>query len=548
MGPYGKPLREGRDDRHSSERHSSERRSSEPRGPERHRSDRRFIEKSGRDTHDRERETDRRSAPIERLPVVRTAADGSDLTPRATAIHLLQCWDLHKRDTMESLLGQVLDETHLSPSDRGFLTELCYGAVRHRNTLRVLSEQFLSRRLTDTHRSVRAALAIGLYQTAYLDTPPHAVVDATIEAWRSLDPMPGPQAAQVGAVGLLNAVLRRACEAIEHLPAGTEPEDPRAVIRAGDHWVRVEGLALSESVRAERLGIQYSHPPELVRLWSERYDDETLTRILGRDNETPPLFLAVRRDETVDHFVRLLRVAGLEAVAVGDPELPTVRLLTPSPIPRIPGFASGDFWVQDLTARRLSNLMPEREGVSLLDLCAAPGGKLATLLDRGGIAEAVACDISDDKLRRVAENLTRLRLGDGKAPGGAKVGLVDVPNEPERLRFDRHFDQILVDAPCSNTGVLNRRHEARWRFLPEEVRSLNRVQHGLLQAAARHLAPGGDLLYTTCSLEPSENSGAVHDLLARHTELRLVEEVEILPGDHDGDGGYGALLHRPRGG
>jgi len=278
----------------------------------------------------------------------------------------------------------------------------------------------------------------------------------------------------------------------------------------------------------------------MVRLFSERYDDETLLRILERDNEPPSLYVALRSDRDLTAFQRLLQVAEIEATPVGEPDLRTLRVDTPTPIERIPGFSTGDFWVQDLTARRLVELMPHRDGVSLLDLCAAPGGKLAALLDRGGIAEVVACDVSERKLRRIAENLTRLRLD---RPG---VGLVEVPRDPERLRFDRNFDQILVDAPCSNTGVLNRRHEARWRYFPEELRSLTRMQHGLLEAAVRHLAPGGDLVYTTCSIEPAENSAVIHELVTRHTELHLAEEIEILPGDGEGDGGYGARLRRSR--
>ncbi len=462
---------------------------------------------------------------------------------------------------MEELLKTYFQETHLSRSDRGFLTELVFGAIRVRGTLRVLSEHFLTRPMMETHRSLRAALAIGLYQRVYLQTPPHAVVDATIEAWRSLGAIPGRTDQIDGAAGLLNAVLRRACECIQHLPSGTEPtaEEQTQIIRANRAWVRIEGLHLPAEPHWELLGAQYSHPPEMVRLWFERYDERTIREILDRNNQTPTLFLAVRSDQELESFIRELGVGGLEAEVIGDNSLPSICIKTPTPIEQIPGYASGEFWVQDRSARRLAGMLPLREGVSLLDLCAAPGGKLATLLDRGGIDEAIACDVSEAKLRRIAENLVRLRFdptsttprkGANSAKGQplAKVGLTCVPRESERLRFDRKFDQIIVDAPCSNTGVLNRRHEARWRFLPEDVRALTRIQHGLLEAAVRHLAADGDLLYTTCSLEPSENAGIVFEVLSRHTDLRLVKEMEILPGDEGGDGGYGALLKRDQGG
>ena len=453
-------------------------------------------------------------------------------------------WDDRKRVPMEDLLHEYLSDTHLTGSDRGFLTELCYGSVRHRNTLRALTEHYLSRPLVETHRSLRAAIGIGLYQRVYLETPPHAVADATIEAWRSLDPIPGPRVQTDGAAGMLNAVLRRACDEIQHTEDadGTNPPDEAESIRTSKGWARVPGLGLPTDHRAEQWGIRYSHPTEMVRLWSERYEDSKLVQIFERNNKTPPLFVALRSTVEPESFERLLKLGGIEATAVGSPELPTYRIETSTPIDRIPGFATGDFWVQDLTARQLSARLPKRKGVRLLDLCAAPGGKLATLLDRGGIAEAVACDVSEKKLRRIAENLERLKLHG--VPGSAQIGLVEVDRDARHLRFDQKFDQILVDAPCSNTGVLNRRHEARWRFLPEDLRVLQRLQHDLLDAAIRHLAPGGDLLYTTCSIEPSENSDVVFELLRRHTDLRLVEEIEILPGDEDGDGGYAALFQR----
>ncbi|MGA1488000.1 MAG: transcription antitermination factor NusB [Planctomycetota bacterium] len=472
----------------------------------------------------------------------RTAADGSDLSTRAAAIHLLIQWDDRKRTPMEELLGTYLSDTHLAGSDRGFLTEICYGAVRHRNTLRALAEFFLSRPLKDTHRSLRAAIAVGLYQRIYLQTPPHAAVGETVAAWRTLDPIPGPREQTDGAAGLLNAVLRRACESITHLPEGEEPTEPLSCVRIARGWAKIDEFLLPKDHRAEALGIQYSHPTEMVRLWLERYDDATLRRLFDRDNETPPLYLALRRDRDPDAFLRMLRIAEIEAIQVEGKELPTFRVLTPTPIERIPGFASGDFWVQDITARRLVNLLPKRTGVSLLDLCSAPGGKLATILDRGGIAEAFACDVSEAKLRLIAENLQRLRLHG--EPGQADVHVADIPRESERLRFNRKFDQILVDAPCSNTGVLNRRHEARWRFLPEEVRSLTRIQHALIEAGIRHLAPGGDLLYTTCSIEPAENADTIFEILGRHTDIHLVEQTEVLPGEGEGDGGYAALLRR----
>ena len=121
---------------------------------------------------------------------------------------------------------------------------------------------------------------------------------------------------------------------------------------------------------------------------------------------------------------------------------------------------------------------------------------------------------------------------------------MEVPRDPTNLRFDDTFDQILVDAPCSNSGVLNRRQDARWRFRPDEISELEQLQVGLLRTAIRHLSRGGHLLYSTCSVEPQENQDVIRRVLEQNTEIRLVEEVEVLPGDLGGDGGYAALMQR----
>ena len=466
--------------------------------------------------------------------------EGDDsLTARAGAMSVLLEWDRSKWRFVEELVHEHFGAHDLSSSDRRFLMELCYGVVRRRNTLRHISELLCHHPLAGYHRTLRVALTLGLYQAIYLGTPAHAVVDTSITAWHDL--MRGQwrgQRLEEGR-GFLNAVLRRACDSVTHHDLESrDPHDPECV-RVADGWARVPGLGLPSwhEHRARHLGIKYSHPPEMVRVWLERFDEETLIGILVTDNTPPPIFLVLRRGTNAALYRRKLELAGISVAAAEDPQL--LRLENPGAVELLPGYDGGEFWVQDATARRLALLMPERPGSALLDLCAAPGGKLATLLDRGDPGSVLACDIGDRKLRLLARNLERLRFD------VSRVEVLEVPRESDHVRIDRRFDQILVDAPCSNTGVLARRHEARWRFVPETLRVLERTQFGLLRCATRHLAPGGDLLYTTCSLEPLENANVAHTVLRSTGDLQLVTEVEVLPGP-DGDGGYGALFRRRR--
>jgi len=464
---------------------------------------------------------------------------GGELSPRASALHLMMMWDSRKNISIEGLLKGLFKAVEIEPSERRFIAQLCYGSVRLRGTLRFISERMLNQPLSRHPRTVRAALSLGLYQAVYLRTPDHAVVDTTIDAWRAIAGGEIRGFEEKRWSGVLNAVLRRVCSRIQRL--STDVEDPDDAVWTPEGWCRLQklGLPSAKENAALRLGIQFGHPAEMVRLWLDRFDLETLRAMMKRNNDPPPLYLILRQPLAVADQLERLRETGIEASEVtSDPR--AVEVLRPGAIEALPGFDGGDFWVQDVSARRLALMMPERVGCRLLDLCCAPGGKLATLLDRGKFSSVLAVDVSDRKLRLVVENLERLRLSD------RPVRLLETSREAT-LRVDENFDQILVDAPCSNSGVFNRRHEARWRFLPEVLRGLEGIQLGLLRSAVRHLAADGDLLYTTCSIEPAENSAIVHALLRQEPDLRLVEEVEILPGDGGGDGGYGALLKRSGG-
>ena len=468
-------------------------------------------------------------------PVVRLNEQQQALSSRAAAIHLLTLWEQSAYTSMDQLLREYLQQSALAPSDRGFLTELCYGSVRMRGTIKLLARNSMDRPFSEVSRTVRSAIVIGIYQRTWLRTPDHAVVSETVDGWREVK---DPDNDTIDRSGYINAVLRNVCDNIEDIDE--DLDDPRDAVRTGSGWARFHNLKLQggDAGRIQRWSVQYSHPPELLRRWLERYPADKICPMLERNNKVPALFIVLRQPREAEHQIRLLHQAGLEAEpARGAPR--TLKVTGARLIEKIPGFYSGDFWVQDLTARRLALRMPRQEGVHLLDLCAAPGGKLATLLDRGGIEKVTACDVSEDKLGRIRENLERLRLQDS-----CLIQLLEVSRDASRLRLDESYQQVLVDAPCSNSGVLNRRHEARWRFSPEILSDLELQQMGLLKAGVRQLARGGHLLYTTCSVEPQENQDVIRRTLEQNTELRLIEEVEVLPGDLGGDGGYGALLQR----
>ncbi len=247
-----------------------------------------------------------------------------------------------------------------------------------------------------------------------------------------------------------------------------------------------------------------SFPGELYRRWEARFGATDAERLAVWHNAPAETHLA-RKDGS---FVTLERGTRVEDVA---------------------GFAAGEFIVQDPGTALAISLMDPRPGERVLDACAAPGGKTIQLAWRG--ADVTACEVNPKRRRRLEENLSRLRLTVPVIASLEEVG-------------GKTFDKVLVDAPCSNTGVLRRRPDARWNWSVEKLSALVRLQAEILDWCAASVAPGGTLVYSTCSNEPEENYGQVEAFLARHPDFTLAESRESIPFETNHDGAFAAALVR----
>ena len=256
-----------------------------------------------------------------------------------------------------------------------------------------------------------------------------------------------------------------------------------------------------------------SFPTALVRRWERRFGAENAARLCEWHNTPAETFLA-RRDGS---FAKLERGQRVEDVA---------------------GFAEGDFIVQDPGTRIAVDLLDPKPGERILDACAAPGGKTVQIAWRG--AEVTACEVNPKRRRRLEENLARLKLDVEVIP--------ELPSLPENFQLStsnfKLFHKVLVDAPCSNTGVLRRRPDARWNWSEEKLAALVKLQAEILDACAPRVAPGGLLVYSTCSNEPEENEAQVTAFLERHPEFSLEESRESLPFESGTDGAFAARLRR----
>lgn len=414
-----------------------------------------------------------------------------------------------RRQLLENLLGQTLDKAGLSSVDRGLVEELCFGVVRWESAL-----DWLIGRLTEGRRQrpwMHLLLRLGLYQVLWLDRiPDHAAVHETVAVAKQL----GLQAE----AGFLNAVLRRAVR-------------ERAGLRQ----------ALAE-LKQQQPALAYSHPDWLCARWQQRFGPAVLRQLLEWNNRPPPNYARLNTLRTdAATLAAVWRKEKVRARPCSFPWLPdglVFELQKYPPLATLPSFQQGFFYVQDPSTLLAALELAPQPGERVLDLCAAPGGKatfLAQLMRNQGRIEAR--DIHAGRLKLLRDNCQRL--------GASCVEPVLVSAQSTQAAPQPTFDRVLVDAPCSNTGVLRRRVDLRWRLQPAELNRLQQLQLALLRQAATELKPGGVLVYSTCSLEPEENQQVVEAFLGEHPGWQLEKETELLPFTHQVDGAYVARLRAP---
>ncbi len=421
-------------------------------------------------------------------------------------------------------------------ADAALATELTLGVLRRQRLLDFLIERQLTKAASSLDLEVLLALRLGLYQLRWLDrVPKRAAVSESVELTK--------RARKASAAGLVNAVLRGASsiarQSLEEigrlLPAGPEP--------------------------AERLGTLYSHPTWMVTRWLATFDEPRTLALLEANNRAPRLTCAVRDANRQDEMITSLHKGGFE-VEPGQWLRSAVSIRGGNPA-TTKAFRRGAIAIQDEASQMIPLLLAVEPGHSVLDLCAAPGGKTTALADAAGPqAHLVAADLHAHRLRAMRQQLRG-------AGGGARVNMVAL-DATTPLPLAGLFDRVLVDAPCSGTGTLARNPEIRWRLRLEDLADFHRRQVLLLSHAFERLAPGGRLVYSTCSLEPEENEHVVVKVIQQNRNIRTASgapalAAHLLPGrsagslfdstgyfrtfppEHHTDGFFAAILEHSRG-
>jgi 16S rRNA (cytosine967-C5)-methyltransferase len=407
---------------------------------------------------------------------------------RQTALAALRLWRKEKRFA-DSIISGFLANADLTPSDRAFALELFYGVLRN---LTLLDFWVDCLRASHIETNVRDILRLGLYQVFLLKTPAHAAVHETVAI--------APQKQR----SIINAVLRAATRQASELLAQAD---------------------------AQPLFVRTSHPRFLIERWQQHFGAGHTEELCKWNNRPAPVYGRINRIKTEPETLLRPDSRPLPGNAgfVEFSSLPTAAL------------DSGHYYIQDPSTTIACQLLDPKPGERILDACAAPGGKtayLAQLMENRGVI--IACDRDRERLQILKDNVSRLDATIVRAVCHDWTR----HHLPQEILAIAPFDRILLDAPCTNTGVMRRRIDVRWRLRPEDFSRMSNEQLTIARAVLRLLKPGGTLVYSTCSLEPEENEQVVRRLLAELPALGLEAERDSLPFRDGFDGAYAARLSR----
>lgn len=395
----------------------------------------------------------------------------------------------------------------LEGKDKGLLQEICYGVLRYLPELENDIRQLMDKPLTGKQRVFHFLLIVGVYQIKYMRTPDHAAVSETVAATSVLK--------NRHMKALVNGVLR--------------------------NFVRQQNTEQQNSTTLSD-AITFNHPGWFIKKLQQGYPNQWQA-ILTANQLKPPMWLRVNQQvQTTENYQALLTNNEITVKAT-EPNSGAIELSRPVDVQKLPGFNEGWVSVQDAAAQQAARLLDCKAGDVVLDCCAAPGGKTCHMLETTpDITSMTAIDIEETRLERVRDNLSRLKLN-------AKVIAGDAAN-PDSWWDGQLYDRILLDAPCSGTGVIRRHPDIKWLRKSSDIDALVVLQQQILKSIWSLLKPGGTLLYATCSVLPEENSLQIAKFIEENSNAQLiaitdkVDDIgwQLVPDDRNMDGFYYAKL------
>lgn len=392
-------------------------------------------------------------------------------------------------------------QAKVEAKDKALLQEICFGVLRYLPELEHHSRRFIDKPIKGKQRVFHFLILVGLYQIKYTRIPDHAAVAETVAACKPLK--------NFHLKGLVNAVLRG---------FQRDPDDNTQVNDA----------------------ITYNHPSWFIKLIKQAYPEQW-QEILIANLARPPMWLRVNQQHhSIAQYQALLAANDIE-ISDCDENSGALLLTQAIDVNKLPGFSEGHVSIQDGAAQQAAVLIAAKANENILDCCAAPGGKTCHMLELEPSLTMTALDIEQHRLARVTENLTRLKLNATILCGDA--------SQPETWWQGQQYDRILLDAPCSATGVIRRHPDIKWLRKEDDIEKLSQLQQQILKNIWPLVKSGGTLLYATCSVLPQENDEQIKRFLTEHDDATL-EKInptdnlgwQILPSEHDMDGFYYAKL------
>jgi 16S rRNA (cytosine967-C5)-methyltransferase len=435
--------------------------------------------------------------------------------PRGIAVKILN--RIERTDSyLDKLLDVELRSDELNDLDKRFLTELTHGVVRWKTRLDFIIEQFCKNKFAMQDPNIRNAMRVALYQILFLSKIPHAA--AVNEAVEFVKKIRGQKAAN-----LVNAVLRNIIRNLNKLPTPDHETDP-----------------------VQYLSIMYSHPSWMVKRWVDRYGLYETEQLLSANNERPTIVVRANTlKTTADELVKLFEERNIRNTRSKYLEN-FIKVGHLSGIYNLDLFEKGYFSVQDESSGLVVKLLDPKPWETVIDLCSAPGGKttfIGELMKNQG--KIIAVDKYEHRLNLVKQSCERLGVENVEfIPKDA----LEVDVEPA--------DKVLVDAPCSGLGVIQKKPDIKWQRELSDIRNLAKTQIELLEKASKLVKNGGVIVYSTCTIEPEENIEVVKEFLSRHPEFKIDDARNYLPSDivngegcmetyphkHDMDGGFAVRL------
>lgn len=425
----------------------------------------------------------------------------------------------------KELIERYLRNNCIPAKDRNFIVELTNGVMKRLATLKNILEKYSHRK--NKNPKVNNALFMGMYQLLFMDkVPAYAAINTTVELLKRSKLSKQARFANA----LLRTIQRETqCEALNNYASNVLPFGEKAWIFKRDIFPSPE-----KNIQAYYASV-YSYPLELVKKWCKEFGEEKAKTLFELCNKAPQIFIRPRQD--TDLIKKQLDMKNVDYTSYGN--LFEIKHFGKYDLAH--ELANGSFVISGPVATRAIETLEIKPGMKVLDMCAAPGGKslyIADLLKNDG--SLLSCDISYRRIKSLRKIQKKWNI--------SLLSIIVLDGTKLPSSFYNYFDRVVIDAPCSNSGVFGKRVEARWRFHPENIRNLNTIQYQLLNEGAKTLKDNGKILYSTCSIEKEENEAIIEQFIKQNPDFRVILKKRNIPTQEERDGGtFFNLLRQTRG-